>query len=101
MSRIANVIKSKNRLEREGIKRRNKEIADIKSDMIYRIKLRRDMKVIDAIMNDNNIKDVIIQVNKRSLPKFLKMMYTEELSDYVMLQIEGNKFMISRKVVNF
>ena len=101
MSRISTVIKNKNRIEKEYRKKRNDDISSIRADAMYRNKLNEELKYIKLILEDEEVKSIIITIDERLVSHFLKVMSGEELAEYTILQEDNTHFRIGRKVINF
>lgn len=102
MSQIKKVIKNKNRIAKENKKRRTKELRELKENAMYRSRLAEDMQVVRMILEDEEVSQVVIYLgNEKLLSMFLKAMYSEELADYTVTQIDTTHFAIGRKIINF
>lgn len=102
MSRISEVIKGKNKLERERKARRRNELNNLKSKTAYRARLIEQLKDIDKMLDDPSIESVTIVIKKNLIDKFSEALYSGgELQAYNIEQVEGEplKFKISRKFI--
>lgn len=101
MSQISRVLKNKNRIEKENRARRNKEINDMRELSIYRSRLSEDIKMIELLLEDEEVDSVVVNLGtERILYMFQRFMYLEEFSEYVVQQVDKNKYSISRRVIN-
>lgn len=101
MSMTSQVIKNKNRREKEAKTKRAQEISDMKVESAYRSKLYAEMQRIDLLFDDPDVEGVTVTVPQKYLSHFLKAIYSEEMSEYTVIQKDATVFRISRKVVNF
>lgn len=101
MSEILRVLKNKNKLEKENSRRRSKEIRDMRDLAMYRNRLAEDIKMIELLLEDDDVESVVIKLGtERLLSMFQRFMYLEEFSEYVVQQVDKDKYNISRKVIN-
>ena len=101
MSRISSVIKNKNKIEKEYRKKRSEDLSNLRADAMYRTKLNEDLRYIRLILEDEEVKSIIIAIEERLIYQFLKMMYVEEMAEYSITQVDNTHFRIGRKVINF
>lgn len=101
MSKLLSVIKSKNRISKAAKKRRNEEISNMRALSMYKVKLVDDLKMIKMMLDDNNVDSIKIKIPKEQLTYFLKVMYSEELNEYTITQVDADVFSIGRKEINF
>lgn len=101
MSRIANVLKSKNRLEKEARARRNREIHRMQREATYKANLKKSLNQVDILLKDNEIKSVIIEIPNKYLADFMRVMYESDMVEYSITQLSATKFTIGRKEVDF
>lgn len=101
MSQIISILKNKNRVERRNKQRRMEELQELKLDAAFRSRLHEDMKVLDVIFGDESVEKVIVEVPKSHISRFQKAIYTEEMAQYSVKQIDESHYAISRKMVNF
>lgn len=101
MSKVGQVLKNKNKREKEFKQKKNQELSDMRLESAYRSKLYEEMRKIDILLEDETVESVIVDVPNNFLSQFLKAIYSEEMSEYTVIQKDTNKFSIGRKIVNF
>lgn len=101
MSRIREVLKNKNRLEREARVRRGNELKRMQREAAYKSVLRTSLKQVDALLDKPEIKSVVIDVQKSNLPEFTRVIYETDMAEYSISQLSATKFAISRKELDF
>ena len=103
MSRLREVIKNKNKVERLRRNRRRDEITKLKMQTAFKARLYDELKHIDIILDDESIDSVIIEVPANMQSAFGEALYSADLSDYEIFQVEGtaDKFVIKKKFILF
>lgn len=101
MSRLGDVIKSKNRLAKTAKRRRQEEISNMRTLSMYKVRLINDLKIVQMMFDDDDVDSVKIKIPKSKLSYFLKVIYSEELGEYTISQLDENTFEVSRREVNF
>lgn len=101
MSRTLNVIKNKNKREREARLKNRQNLEAIKTEAAFRAKLHDDMKCIDVMLQDEEVDTVCVEIPKQHLSNFMRVIYSEEMAQYSINQIDTDKFEIGRKVITF
>lgn len=101
--RTISVINNRNKAERTRNKFREDEMQILNSQAVFKARLSDDLKDVDTILSDTNIKNVIVEVPDDRMAEFVRCIYTEDLADYVVQQYkdEPNKFTISKKIIVF
>lgn len=101
-NRTRDVIKNRNRVEKELKARRKSEIAYLKNKSAFKAKLYDELKHLEVILQDKDIEAVGITVPDRFLTLFSNAIYDEDLAGYDVVQVEGesNKFLIKRKYIS-
>jgi len=103
MSRISEVIKNKNKVEKARKARRKNEMLTLRDKSAYKAKLYDELKHIDAILEDSDVDAILITVPDKSLAQFNTAIYSEDLVGYDIQQSEEspNKFYVRRKYIAF
>mgnify|MGYP003296197948 CR=1 FL=1 len=103
MSRLGEVIKNKNKLEKASRNRRKREIARLRAQTAFKARLYDELKHVDILLDDDNIKAVIITVPEAMQSSFGTALYSEDLVDYEITQVEGtaDKFYVRKKFIAF
>lgn len=87
MSRISEVLKNKNRLEKSQRARRKEELVSLKSQASFKASLSDELKYIDALLDSNEIESITIKIPESLITKFSEAIYSEELSGYDIAQL--------------
>lgn len=101
MSKIIQVIKNKNKREKLDRQRKKQDMAYMQLESAYKAKLYDSLDIINLLLGDMEVAKVIIEVPSKYLSQFMKAIYSEEMSEYSILQLDSNKFEIGRKIINF
>lgn len=101
MSRIREVLKNKNRLERDARIRRDNELKRMRREAAYKAVLRNSLKLVDTILDKPEIKSVVIEVQKNNIPEFTRVIYETDMAEYSISQLSATKFAIGRKELDF
>ncbi len=103
MSKIIEVIKNKNRVERVRKARRKEELANMRLNSVFRAKLKDEFRKIGAILEIGDVESVIIEVKDEFIGRFGGAIYTVDLAEFDIEQVEGeaNQFYIRRKFITF
>lgn len=103
MSRISDVLKNKNKVERLRKARRKSEITSLKDRSAFKAKLYDELQHVEIILSDANVDAVRIEVPEKYMNQFSTSIYTEDLAGYDVIQVDGkpNQFFIRRKFISF
>lgn len=103
MSRVSEVLKNKNRVERTQRARRKEELASLQVSAAFKAKLYDELKKIDILLGSEEIESIIISVPDEFLAKFGESIYSEDLAEYSIQQVEGvpNKFYVRHRYIQF
>lgn len=103
MSRLGEVIKNKNKVEKLRRTRRRNEIARLRAQTAFKARLYDELKHVDILLDDENIDAVIITVPEAMQSPFGTALYSEDLVDYDISQVEGtaDKFYVRKKYIAF
>lgn len=103
MSRISEVLKNKNKVEKARKARRKNEMKILRDRSEFKARLYDELKQIEALFKDTSIEAIEITVPDRSLAQFSASIYSDDLADYTVEQVEDetNKFLIKRKYIAF
>ncbi len=101
MSRVSEVIKNKNKTEKDRRNRRKSEISRLRIQTAYKAKLYDELKRVDIILEDKDVEAVVVKIPDRVLAHFTNALYSEDLIGYSVTQVEGkpNEFEIRRKFI--
>lgn len=103
MSRISDVLKNKNKVERSRRARRKSEMISLRDKSIFKAKLYDELQHIEIILSDTNIDAVKITVPDKFLNMFSTAIYSEDLAGYEVTQVENEskQFYIRRRFISF
>lgn len=103
MSRVRDVLKNKNKVERSRRARRKSEMISLRDKSIFKAKLYDELQYIETILSDTNIDAVKIIVPDRFLNMFSTAIYSEDLAGYEVTQVENEpkQFYIRRRFISF
>lgn len=103
MSKIREVLKNKNRVEKAQRARRKEEINSLQSISTFRASLYDELKKVDILLEHKEIDAIMITVPNEFLAKFGEAVYSEDLAAYDIEQVEdsANQFYIRQKVIQF
>ncbi len=103
MSRIKDVIKNKNRVEKIQRERRKEEIYTLKESAAFKAKLYDELKYVEVLLDSEEVKSVIIKIPDVHLAKFGAAIYSEDLAEYDIQQVDGtsNQFYVRKKFLAF
>lgn len=101
MSKLGEVIKNKNKVEKLRKSRRRDEIARLRAQTAFKARLYDELKHIDILLEDEDIEAVVITVPDKMQYAFTEALYSEDLIGYDIKQIEDspNKFIIKKKFI--
>ena len=103
MSRVAEVIKNKNRVEKLRQKRQREEIRMLKDSAKFKAQLHSELKKIDVLLDSPEIRHLVIAVPNEYMNSFGAALYGSDLAEYEIRQVENepNKFTIKKRLLIF
>lgn len=103
MSRVSEVIKNKNRVERTQKARRKEELNSLRVRSAFKARLYDELKKIDILLDSDEIESVIIAIPETFMSQFGEAIYSEDLAEYDIQQVEGspNLFHVRHKFIQF
>lgn len=101
MSRVSEVLKTKNLVEKSHRARRKEELAKLKNTADYKAALNNAFKHIDLLLNCRELDGVVVKVPEKQLAQFSESIYSEELSGYDIVQVSGepDQFIIRQRLI--
>ena len=101
MSRIVSTIKNKNIIEKTQRARRKEELKGYKDKASYKASLRDELDRVSALLDISDLNGIVIKIPQKMLPKFSEAIYSEELTEYEVTQIEGksDEFIIRYRLI--
>lgn len=101
MFKFLEALKKKNAIEHKYRVRKREELNNMRIESAFRARLYDEIKVIEVMLNDENVKSIVIEVPRQHITKFLRAIYNEEFMQYSITQLDEYTFEIGRKIVNF
>lgn len=103
MSRISDVMKNKNRVEKLRQTRRREEISSMKNESAFKARLYDELNRLNFILEQGEVDCIIIKIPDAFLANFGAAIYGADLVEYNIEQVESepNKFYVRRKFVAF
>lgn len=103
MSRITEVIKNKNKVEKIRRTRNKEEISSLKNEAAFKARLYYEIKKVAVLLESNEIESVVIKIPEVFMAKFGAAIYSDDLAEYDIQQVENSsdRFYVKRKFVSF
>ena len=103
MSRVSEVLKNKNRVERTQKARRKEELNDLRVKAAFKARLYDELKKIDILLDSGEIESVVIAIPEAFMSQFGEAIYSEDLAEYDIQQVENspNLFYVRHKFIQF
>ncbi len=103
MSRVSQVLKNRNRVEKTQRARRKEEIQSLRVSSAFKARLYGELKKIDALLDSDEISSIVITIPDAFIARFGEAIYSEDLAEYDIRQVEGtpNQFYVKHKVIQF
>ena len=101
MSRISDVIRNKNIIERTHKARRKAELSKLKEVASYKASLSEAMRHVSVLLESPGVDAVIISLDDSQLKLFSAEIYSDEMSSYDIQQVPNkpNAFIIRYKLI--
>lgn len=102
LSQTRAVLRQKKKIEKAARARRSNELSSLKKKTEYRARLFDELRHVEVLLQFNEINSVIITVNDNMLSAFTEAIYSDELANYEITQLENapNKFRIRERQIN-
>lgn len=103
MSKIADVLRNKNRVERAREAKRRERLADMRLDALFKAKLRDEFRNIEILLDSEEVDAVIVRVPEEHIARFGASIYSEDLAEYDIQQVDGaaDEFYIRKRFLEF
>lgn len=103
MSRTQEVLKNRNRVEKSQRARRKEELNSLRVSAAFKAKLYDELKKIDILLDSDEVDAIVITIPNVFLAKFGEAIYSEDLAEYNIQQVEGqpNQFYVRHKFIQF
>lgn len=103
MSRVSEVLKNKNRVERTQKARRKEELNSLRIRSAFKARLYEELKKIDVLLDSDEVESVVISIPEAFMSQFGEAIYSEDLAEYDIQQLEGspNMFYVRHKFIQF
>lgn len=97
------VIKNKNKVEKENKRRRQLEIKSIKDSATFKAKVLKELSYLDEILDEDEDAKIEIEISERDMSLFSKLVYEPEMTIYKVSQSDKkvNSFIISKKFISY
>jgi hypothetical protein len=96
------VLRQRKKIEKAARARRTNELSTLKRKTEYRARLFDELRHVEILLQFPEINSVIISVNDNMLSAFTESIYSDELANYEITQLENepNKFKIRERQIN-
>lgn len=103
MSRILEVIKQKNRIEKENRRKRKEEIGKLKVLSEYKASLIEYLEQFGVVLDNEEVDSIEIEIDEKKLALFSSLIYSDDLSEYEIAQDnkKANRFIIKKKYIQY
>lgn len=101
MSRIGDVLKNKNRVEKLNRQRQQEDMANIKREAKFKTALSNDLRHLEVLLDSEEVSSVVMEIPSEHLTQFTRALYSPELTDYEITQEDANRFRFKRKILRF
>lgn len=103
MSRISEVLKNRNRVERTQRSRRKDELNSLRVSAAFKARLYDELKKIDLLLDSDEIESIVITVPNNFLSQFGEAIYSEDLAEYDIQQVDGepNQFYVKHRYLSY
>ena len=99
MSRITEVIKNKNRVQKAQQQRRKAELDMLNKKASFNASLSEELKHLETLLNSDEIESITIRVNQDQLVSFNEAIYSDMMKIYEVTQKEPDVFEIRLKTI--
>lgn len=100
-SKILDVFKNKYNIENSK-KKKKKELEErLRLENGFRVRLLENLKEINKVLDNDKVESVNVEVDTQYINLFLKSMYTQDLAQYVISQVDSLTFNFKYKVIDF
>ena len=101
MSQLVDTLRQKNKVEKARKKYRNEELVRLRHQTAFKARLYDELKKIDILLDNKDIEGVIIEVPENYQSFFTEAIYSEDLIGYDIKQLEVNKYLLKKKLIQF
>ena len=101
MSRISEVLKNRNLVEKSQRARRKDELNALRSKAAFNASLNDEMKFVGMLLNSPEIESITVTVPEQSIAKFGEAIYSETMSSFDVQQSPDapDKFIIRLRTI--
>lgn len=89
MSRISEVLKNKNLVEKSERARRKDELSALRNKAAFNASLNDEMKHVETLLSSDEVESVTIKVPEKFIAKFGEAIYSETMSSFDATQKPG------------
>ena len=101
MSRVLDVIKNKNRVEKMMKERRREELNSMKYNTAFKARLYEELNKLNILLEHEEVESIVIEIPDMFIANFGESIYSSDLAEYAIEQLDGepNKFRVRRKYI--
>ena len=101
MPQFTRALSARNRGERVRTERRKAESQDVSKSVDFRSGIAASLKDVRCLLEQEGVKDVLIDIDEAHLPLFNEALYTHELAGYEIQQDpkKAHRFRIADKIL--
>lgn len=101
MSRAIDVLRQKNKREKQDKERIKLSIQELNKKTYFRGKLQSELRRLDILLDQEGVKSVIISIPDKSIALFTEAVYEGETSEFEIKQLPGssNEFEVSKAYI--
>ncbi len=103
MSRVSEVLKNRNRVEKTQKARRKEELQDMRKRSAFKARLCEELKKVDILLDSDEVETVVIKIPDIFMSQFGEAIYSEDLAEYDIQQVEDipNQFYVRHRIIQF
>lgn len=103
LDQVRTVLINKDKAEKRKKQFRQDELQLLKTAAAFKAQLLDDLKAVDLLLDGSEVDSVIIQVDSSKIAAFSNAIYTEDLAEYNIEQLDESPdmFRMSRKTIYF
>lgn len=102
MSRTLDVIRNRNKVEKELRKRKQNEIVRLRRSTSFRASASEFFKGLNALLEDETVENITIEIDDKDISNFGRILIeSHDLDAFDIKQVKGkpNQFIVSKKYI--